>query len=122
MQGSWQVDVYILLLADPIDAVGCLGFFCRVPVPLYMDDMVGPNHCQPHTGSHRGHDDDVEAHSCFKLLDHRFTGQRILFSLYCRSVSVDDVDVQTVNRSEEHTSELQSRENLVCRLLLEKRK
>src|SRR5690606_40203430 len=33
-----------------------------------------------------------------------------------------DVDVQQTNldrRSEEHTSELQSRENLVCRLLLE---
>src|SRR5690606_39750840 len=28
----------------------------------------------------------------------------------------------TVRRSEEHTSELQSRENLVCRLLLEKKK
>src|SRR5690606_40671819 len=28
----------------------------------------------------------------------------------------------TVIRSEEHTSELQSRENLVCRLLLEKKK
>src|SRR5690606_42085771 len=28
--------------------------------------------------------------------------------------------VVQVNRSEEHTSELQSRENLVCRLLLEK--
>src|SRR5690606_39981186 len=28
----------------------------------------------------------------------------------------------TRNRSEEHTSELQSRENLVCRLLLEKKK
>src|SRR5690606_40013646 len=28
----------------------------------------------------------------------------------------------TVVRSEEHTSELQSRENLVCRLLLEKKK
>src|SRR5690606_40840329 len=28
----------------------------------------------------------------------------------------------TANRSEEHTSELQSRENLVCRLLLEKKK
>src|SRR5690606_41387611 len=27
-----------------------------------------------------------------------------------------------LNRSEEHTSELQSRENLVCRLLLEKKK
>src|SRR5690606_10754556 len=29
---------------------------------------------------------------------------------------------ETVDRSEEHTSELQSRENLVCRLLLEKKK
>src|SRR5690606_41530975 len=29
---------------------------------------------------------------------------------------------QLVRRSEEHTSELQSRENLVCRLLLEKKK
>src|SRR5690606_40824848 len=29
--------------------------------------------------------------------------------------------VGTLSRSEEHTSELQSRENLVCRLLLEKR-
>src|SRR5690606_39569677 len=28
----------------------------------------------------------------------------------------------SVTRSEEHTSELQSRENLVCRLLLEKKK
>src|SRR5690606_39517709 len=29
---------------------------------------------------------------------------------------------KTFSRSEEHTSELQSRENLVCRLLLEKKK
>src|SRR5215475_15900198 len=29
---------------------------------------------------------------------------------------------RTTRRSEEHTSELQSRENLVCRLLLEKKK
>src|SRR5690606_40757097 len=29
---------------------------------------------------------------------------------------------QALERSEEHTSELQSRENLVCRLLLEKKK
>src|SRR5690606_40534063 len=36
-----------------------------------------------------------------------------------------DLDVQlevVQERSEEHTSELQSRENLVCRLLLEKKK
>src|SRR5690606_40998630 len=32
------------------------------------------------------------------------------------------VALNRVDRSEEHTSELQSRENLVCRLLLEKKK
>src|SRR5690606_42097554 len=35
--------------------------------------------------------------------------------------SMEDLDGKTV-RSEEHTSELQSRENLVCRLLLERKK
>src|SRR5207302_8144076 len=36
------------------------------------------------------------------------------------SIAVEvEHDVPTHNRSEEHTSELQSRENLVCRLLLE---
>src|SRR3712207_9105581 len=33
-----------------------------------------------------------------------------------------DVDALEVGRSEEHTSELQSRQYLVCRLLLEKKK
>src|SRR5690606_42161172 len=33
-----------------------------------------------------------------------------------------DVVVDKGQRSEEHTSELQSRENIVCRLLLEKKK
>src|SRR5690606_40569758 len=32
------------------------------------------------------------------------------------------IDGRPLRRSEEHTSELQSRENLVCRLLLEKKK
>src|SRR5690606_40191996 len=35
---------------------------------------------------------------------------------------VDDLANHAARRSEEHTSELQSRENLVCRLLLEKKK
>src|SRR5436309_4911097 len=35
---------------------------------------------------------------------------------------VEDPHQQRQQRSEEHTSELQSRENLVCRLLLEKKK
>src|SRR5207302_7873991 len=38
-----------------------------------------------------------------------------------RAVAVRQAQ-DVVGRSEEHTSELQSRENLVCRLLLEKKK
>src|SRR5690606_41476047 len=36
--------------------------------------------------------------------------------------SCSNTSLQSPIRSEEHTSELQSRENLVCRLLLEKKK
>src|SRR5690606_41496119 len=36
--------------------------------------------------------------------------------------ATDAVTRERYSRSEEHTSELQSRENLVCRLLLEKKK
>src|SRR5690606_40441811 len=37
-------------------------------------------------------------------------------------VKLGQILATRVDRSEEHTSELQSRENLVCRLLLEKKK
>src|SRR5690606_42004113 len=44
-------------------------------------------------------------------------------SIVGRSSSVwITIDDPLISRSEEHTSELQSRENLVCRLLLEKKK
>src|SRR5207302_10837595 len=39
-----------------------------------------------------------------------------------RGAQKSQVEQAGVARSEEHTSELQSRENLVCRLLLEKKK
>src|ERR1035437_5270960 len=35
-------------------------------------------------------------------------------------ITITDADISTFYRSEEHTSELQSRQDLVCRLLLEK--
>src|SRR5690606_40049031 len=43
---------------------------------------------------------------------------------FCKVARFPDIarPVMPGNRSEEHTSELQSRENLVCRLLLEKKK
>src|SRR5690606_39917141 len=47
------------------------------------------------------------------LVEVRFLGR-------ARRFAVEAQGVQVVGRSEEHTSELQSRENLVCRLLLEK--
>src|SRR5690606_39971947 len=40
----------------------------------------------------------------------------------CPLTVMEPLDVRSETRSEEHTSELQSRENLVCRLLLEKKK
>src|SRR5688572_32153937 len=39
-----------------------------------------------------------------------------------RAMSVHGIHVVHPDRSEEHTSELQSQSNLVCRLLLEKKK
>src|SRR2546430_4600262 len=39
-----------------------------------------------------------------------------------RSAAITAVPLMLVSRSEEHTSELQSQSNLVCRLLLEKKK
>src|SRR2546429_1703255 len=41
---------------------------------------------------------------------------------WCKSIVVVTPRVETQHRSEEHTSELQSRLHLVCRLLLEKKK
>src|SRR5690606_41305403 len=43
------------------------------------------------------------------------------FQLHSERLDCATVKVQVELRSEEHTSELQSRENLVCRLLLEKK-
>src|SRR3712207_8139610 len=42
--------------------------------------------------------------------------------LVAGQVPADEVHVRPVGRSEEYTSELQSRQYLVCRLLLEKKK
>src|SRR5436309_12082117 len=51
---------------------------------------------------------------------YRRNGVEAFTDLAVRATSV--AVARSVNRSEEHTSELQSRENLVCRLLLEKKK
>src|SRR5690606_39864680 len=50
------------------------------------------------------------------------TGKDVGSFLGCRHVRKPGHHCRRAVRSEEHTSELQSRENLVCRLLLEKKK
>src|SRR5258707_3804835 len=47
---------------------------------------------------------------------------RMLAQRHVRKISPTHVCAIDVDRSEEHTSELQSRQYLVCRLLLEKKK
>src|SRR5215475_5802979 len=56
--------------------------------------------------------------ACTNVLTH--SGRRVRD--YAVVTSLGAVGCQVEVRSEEHTSELQSRENLVCRLLLEKKK
>src|SRR5204862_6789331 len=58
--------------------------------------------------------------------EHRFALRRVYSTAHVSAASLlvhlRRRDVVCVQRSEEHTSELQSRRDLVCRLLLEKKK
>src|SRR2546427_2214713 len=57
---------------------------------------------------------------CGLQADRFLSIQRALCGAHLRRAAV--VRLRGVERSEEHTSELQSQSNLVCRLLLEKKK
>src|SRR5690606_42085725 len=59
--------------------------------------------------------------SC-RLDDRRLDDQRAFGHQEREPLPIRGVEAAAHRRSEEHTSELQSRENLVCRLLLEKKK
>src|SRR2546422_5540802 len=69
----------------------------------------------PYTTLFRSTDDHV---ACYKVKDR---AKRDVFTLTVTNAGVTQSCRVTV-RSEEHTSELQSRLHLVCRLLLEKKK
>src|SRR2546430_12022556 len=51
-----------------------------------------------------------------------FHYQWVATDRFCRELHAAATEGAHVHRSEEHTSELQSQSNLVCRLLLEKKK
>src|SRR5690606_41247260 len=83
-------------------------FRSREVADAYVDDLVA---LDPISGTHLG-----VRESSSRLPDLSPAGQEAVAELQRRTLARLD------ERSEEHTSELQSRENLVCRLLLEKKK
>src|SRR3712207_7532391 len=52
-------------------------------------------------------------------IEEMYTGHKVVKAFGYEEKSINKFD--EINRSEEHTSELQSRQYLVCRLLLEKK-
>src|SRR5690606_40932150 len=78
-----------------------------------------PPPCRPRRGSRRPPIPGSASASARKPACHRPGSGRKPAAGICNAPAPGDGGR---NRSEEHTSELQSRENLVCRLLLEKKK
>src|SRR5690606_41521272 len=89
--------------------------------PFYRSDDAGDRHSFP---TRRSSDLSIifTVHNTFAPL---YPGRFYLTGFFRAEksplISLEIPAVRT-ERSEEHTSELQSRENLVCRLLLEKKK
>src|SRR5690606_39730932 len=77
----------------------------------YMAGFIGPDFA--------ANPPPVSLNEVDEISDEDFPREaKLSFKAACRRFGVDSFTA----RSEEHTSELQSRENLVCRLLLEKKK
>src|SRR5207302_9971111 len=81
------------------------------PAALHDDDAVGVAH-----GRQPVRDDEHGAALTYRPHFALDDALALIVQRGCRLVEDQDA-----RRSEEHTSELQSRENLVCRLLLEKK-
>src|SRR5690606_42044643 len=102
----------------------CLHFMSRIAFLLVS---CSPSLVDLHTSPTRRSSDLIsfatgrsEINSNFRpILDRFATG---LVDNPAATVTIIGHTDNTGTRSEEHTSELQSRENLVCRLLLEKKK
>src|SRR5690625_6797189 len=61
-------------------------------------------------------------HNIESIITFGYTGASPALMGYCAERNISIVFLTRTGRSEEHTSELQSRGHLVCRLLLEKKK
>src|SRR5690606_41009362 len=130
--GGWETSKHACMLFFAASARSTPGVCARRVPPMCApgvrsgQGISGPSAVPPDRHVHRDeacfrqggrlHLDDEESHVAVAVPDadlgaRRRGGQRVVAGLLPRG-----------QRSEEHTSELQSRENLVCRLLLEKKK
>src|SRR5690606_40919841 len=91
-------------IAPPPTSIYTLSLHDALPISL-----VGVGVLEPWVGA-----DELEERLQVALEAHAL--------LQCLHLAAQPLDFVQADRSEEHTSELQSRENLVCRLLLEKKK
>src|SRR5690606_39824939 len=89
------------------DALPIFGLHDRVLTGRLLFALYEHTRIQPHTR--------IE-------LEHATAGWRVRDHDPLRRQLIWRIEREHIGRSEEHTSELQSRENIVCRLLLEKNK
>ena len=103
---------------------------CLAPVAHVLNQLVGIEKgymttIHSYTGDQRPldtlHSDARRARACAVSLIPATTGAAKAVGLVLPELA-GKLDGTAIRRSEEHTSELQSRRNLVCRLLLEKKK
>src|SRR5690606_41519097 len=90
---------YTTLFRSGVEAYGVLGFAFALMLYAFQFADLGLEQLGPR-----------------EVADHRDALEPLISSVLITRFAASAV------RSEEHTSELQSRENLVCRLLLEKKK
>src|SRR5207302_11185186 len=107
--------VIVLLIPSQITSIAYI-FFCKAPAPTYINTL-SLHDALPilQDGASEIGAGEVGAAQITAL-------QFGLAKIAARAVLVCARQECFAVRSEEHTSELQSRENLVCRLLLEKKK
>src|SRR5687768_17886438 len=100
----WDLSIEYLEESEPLGTIGCLAI---------LDDLDDADRVLLING------DTLTDMSFSDAFAAHHDGDAITLCANRRSVRVD---FGVLDRSEEHTSELQSRLHLVCRLLLEKKK
>src|SRR2546427_3587090 len=96
----------LFLAHTPANSVLCLFFFLMIRRPPRSTLFPYTTLFRSYTRTYWGYANQ----------DNVLGPSRLFFSTYLESIWIGNF------RSEEHTSELQSQSNLVCRLLLEKKK